>query len=205
MLLWPTGIVPEGFPPITLNPVPVNVACDIATDAVPVFVTVTLCIVMLPTATLPKLKLVALAVSTPAPGSPGVVFAALVYAAQLERPTIARTMASVVKRTMYLGERAGVASGCGIESGMLRALLSAWVLMSRSSVGSEGGAPLLVRGTEMVQVSSPVQLVYRVPDHRACTGAFSSLVRATYYGVLGSYTCTAKSVRAKARWGFAVN
>jgi hypothetical protein len=123
VLLWPTGIVPEGFPPITLNPAPVNVACEIATAAVPVLVKVTLCVVVLPTAILPKLKLVALAESMPAPGSPGVVFAALVYPAQLESQTIARTMASVVKKTMYLGERAGVASGREIGSGTRLALL----------------------------------------------------------------------------------
>lgn len=78
MLLWPTGIEPDGFPPVTLNPAPVKVACEMVTVAVPVFVTDKLCVVALPTATLPKLKLVALADSTPAPGSPVVVFAALV-------------------------------------------------------------------------------------------------------------------------------
>jgi len=36
--------------------------------------------------------------------------------------------------------------------------------MSLSSVGSEGRAQLLVEGTEMVQVSSPVRAVYQAPD-----------------------------------------
>lgn len=78
MLLWPTGIVPEGFPPITLNAAPVMVACEIVTVAVPVLVTVKLCEAVLPTATLPKVKLLALVESTPAPGSPVEVLAALV-------------------------------------------------------------------------------------------------------------------------------
>jgi hypothetical protein len=78
VVLWPTAIVPEGFPPITLNVAPVMVACEIVTVAVPVFVTVRLCVVELPTATLPKLMLVELAESTPAPPLPGEVFAALV-------------------------------------------------------------------------------------------------------------------------------
>jgi hypothetical protein len=42
VLLWPTAIVPDGFPPITLNPEPVSVACEIVTVAVPVLVTVKL-------------------------------------------------------------------------------------------------------------------------------------------------------------------
>jgi hypothetical protein len=78
VLLWPTAIVPEGFPPITLNPAPVIVACEMVTVAVPVLVTVKLCVVVFPTATLPKLRLAPLAESTPAPEVPGDVFAALV-------------------------------------------------------------------------------------------------------------------------------
>lgn len=78
MLVCPTGIVPDGFPPITLNPAPDIVACETVTVAVPVLVTVKLCVALLPTATLPKVKLVALAESTPAPGFPGLVFPALV-------------------------------------------------------------------------------------------------------------------------------
>jgi hypothetical protein len=78
VLLWPTGIVPEGFPPTTVNPAPVMVAFEMVTVAVPVFVTVTLWVVVFPTATLPKLKLVALGERMPAPGSPVVVFPALV-------------------------------------------------------------------------------------------------------------------------------
>jgi len=44
----------------------------------PVLVTVKLCVAVLPTATLPKLTLVALGESIPAPGSEGCVFVALV-------------------------------------------------------------------------------------------------------------------------------
>jgi hypothetical protein len=54
------------------------VACEIVTVAVPVLVTVKLCVVVFPTATLPKLKLVPLAERTPAPELPGEVFATLV-------------------------------------------------------------------------------------------------------------------------------
>lgn len=69
--LCPTGIEEEGFPPITLNADPETVACEMFTAAVPVFVTLTLCVALLPTATFPKLRLLELAESIPAPGVPG--------------------------------------------------------------------------------------------------------------------------------------
>lgn len=77
---------------------------------------------------------------------------------------------------MYFGELCRLIGCREIESGTRLALL-AWALMSPSSVGSEGGAQLLVRGTEMVQVSSPVQPGYRAPDHGVWTGTFSALER----------------------------
>jgi hypothetical protein len=78
VLLCPTPIVPEGFPPITVKPAPVKVAPEMVTVPNPVFVTVKLCVAVLPTAMLPKLTLVALGESMPAPGSEAVVFAELV-------------------------------------------------------------------------------------------------------------------------------
>lgn len=54
-----------------MNAAPVITAAVMFTALVPVFVTVTLCVPVLPTATLPKLMFVELADSTPAPGSPG--------------------------------------------------------------------------------------------------------------------------------------
>jgi hypothetical protein len=52
--------------PLALNPVPAAVTPVICKDAFPVFVNVTFCDPLLPTATLPKLKLVGLAVKLPA-------------------------------------------------------------------------------------------------------------------------------------------
>jgi hypothetical protein len=78
VLLCPTPIVPEGFPPITVKPAPVMVAPEIVTVPKPVLVTVKLCVAVLPTAMLPKLKLVALGERIPAPGFEGVVFVELV-------------------------------------------------------------------------------------------------------------------------------
>jgi hypothetical protein len=78
VLLWPTATVPEGFPPTTVNPAPAKVAPEIVAVPSPVLVTVKLCVTVLPTATLPKLKLVALGERIPAPGSEGLVFVALV-------------------------------------------------------------------------------------------------------------------------------
>ena len=49
---------------------PVIAAAEILTVAVPVFVRVTVCVPVLPTATFPKLTLVEPADSTPAPGVP---------------------------------------------------------------------------------------------------------------------------------------
>jgi len=78
VLLWPTPIVPEGFPPITVRPAPARIAPEIVVVPNPVLVTVKLCVAVFPTATLPKLRLVTLGESMPAPGSEGCVFVALV-------------------------------------------------------------------------------------------------------------------------------
>jgi hypothetical protein len=85
---------------------PVIAAWEMLTVAVPVFVNVRLCVPVLPTATLPKLRLVEVADSTPAPGSPTVpppppvppTDAALVYPEQLERPAAARMTAKVASK-----------------------------------------------------------------------------------------------------------
>ena len=50
-----------------MYPAPVIDACETFTVAVPVLVSVMLCVLLLPTATFPKFTLVALAESTPAP------------------------------------------------------------------------------------------------------------------------------------------
>ncbi len=78
VLLWPTAIVPEGFPPITVKPAPAKVAPEMVAVPNPVLVTVKLCVAVFPTATLPKLTLVALGESIPVPESDGWVFVALV-------------------------------------------------------------------------------------------------------------------------------
>ena len=78
MLLCPTAIVPEGFPPITVKPAPVKVAPEIVTVPKPVLVTVKLCVAVLPTAMLPKLTLATLGERIPAPGLEGDVFPELV-------------------------------------------------------------------------------------------------------------------------------
>jgi hypothetical protein len=78
VLLWPTAIDPEGFPPITVKPAPVKVAAEMVAAPRPVLVTVKLCAAVVPTAMLPKLTAVALGESTPAPGLLGCVFVELV-------------------------------------------------------------------------------------------------------------------------------
>ena len=63
------------MPPTTEKPAPETVAWEILTVAVPEFLTVTLCDVVLPTATLPKLGLLGVADRVPEPvggGSPPV-------------------------------------------------------------------------------------------------------------------------------------
>ena len=52
------------------------------------------------------------------------------------------------------------------------------------SVGTATEPQLLVRGTELVQVSSPVQSGHRVPDLLTRTGASSRVLACTYAGVL---------------------
>lgn len=68
--LCPTGRELEGFPPTTVNTPPAIVAPEIFTMPVPVFITVTFCVAVLPTATFPKLMLADEPVSTPPPELP---------------------------------------------------------------------------------------------------------------------------------------
>jgi hypothetical protein len=51
--------------PLMLNPVPVTLAAEIVTEAVPLLVSVIFCVALLPTFTFPKLKLAGLADSCP--------------------------------------------------------------------------------------------------------------------------------------------
>ncbi len=78
MALWPAEIAEDGLPPTTLNAAPEIVACEMSAVAEPVLVTVRLSELELPTATLPKLRLLTLADSVPAPVCPVVLLAALV-------------------------------------------------------------------------------------------------------------------------------
>ena len=55
----------EDIPPTTLKPAPAMVACEIVTAAVPVLDRVKVCGLVDPSATFPKLRLVALAASVP--------------------------------------------------------------------------------------------------------------------------------------------
>lgn len=67
--LWPTASVAAPLPLITENADPEIVACEMFTVSVPVFVTLMLSTAVLPVATLPKERVVALAERTPVPGS----------------------------------------------------------------------------------------------------------------------------------------
>jgi hypothetical protein len=84
----------DGLPPITVYPTPVMVAWEMFTGALPVFVTVKLCVLLFPTETFPKLTLVELAESTPVldPGFPEPE-PALVVPTQLVRVMVARMSA----------------------------------------------------------------------------------------------------------------
>jgi hypothetical protein len=66
--LWPTASVTRLVPLITVNAEPEIVAFLTSTALVPVFVTLRLWTAVLPMATLPKVRVVELAESTPAPG-----------------------------------------------------------------------------------------------------------------------------------------
>jgi hypothetical protein len=68
--LCPTANEAVGFPPITVNTPPVMVAPDIFTVPVPVFVTLTLWVALLPTVTFPKLIEEGEGVRTPPPEPP---------------------------------------------------------------------------------------------------------------------------------------
>jgi hypothetical protein len=70
VLLCPTGIEGDALPPITVKPVPEMVTWETLTVAVPVFVTLMLCVAVPATGTLPKLSVVALGVSSPVLAGP---------------------------------------------------------------------------------------------------------------------------------------
>jgi hypothetical protein len=76
-----------------------------------------------PTGRLPKLRLVTFGESTPAPGVCGAVFAVLVYAAQFESPTIATTIAKIVRKVSGLVVRVTVAPSCLFAAEARRARL----------------------------------------------------------------------------------
>jgi hypothetical protein len=65
---WPTGIEPDGLPPTIVNAAPKIVAVEMLTAAVPVLLKLTVCVPTLPTATLPKLRLVVTVESVPEVG-----------------------------------------------------------------------------------------------------------------------------------------
>jgi hypothetical protein len=64
-IFWPAASETEDMPPTTLNPAPVMVAWEMITVDVPVLVRVSICRLLEPVRTLPKVKLVALAASEP--------------------------------------------------------------------------------------------------------------------------------------------
>jgi len=68
--LCPTAIEVVVPPLTTVKPVPEIVAWEMLTVAVPVFVRVTLCVALVPAATLPKLTVVEPADSAPEPAAP---------------------------------------------------------------------------------------------------------------------------------------
>jgi hypothetical protein len=70
VLLCPTGIEGDALPPITVKPVPEIVTWETLTVAVPVFVTLMLCVAVPATGTLPNVSVVALGVSSPVLAGP---------------------------------------------------------------------------------------------------------------------------------------
>jgi hypothetical protein len=114
VMLCPTGIDAEGLPPMTVNPAPEMVAAERFTIAVPAFVTVTLCVAVLPTATLPNATLAEFAESTPAlpvlplpapPPLPPNNAALVVYPEQLDNPAKARITVRAVRKDKSLPAR----------------------------------------------------------------------------------------------------
>ena len=66
----PAASVSGTVHPLTLNPVPLSLICETVTLELPVLVTVTLCVVLLPVAMLPKLSDTGLAVNCSAEATP---------------------------------------------------------------------------------------------------------------------------------------
>ena len=65
LVVWPGDSVRGSTKPLTENPDPVMLACEIVALPVPVLLTATASVLLAPTLTLPKLRLVGLAFSCP--------------------------------------------------------------------------------------------------------------------------------------------
>lgn len=133
--LWPAGIVDEGFPPTILNAAPEIAACEIFTVAVPVLVTLTLSVLLLPTTTPPKLRLVELAESVPVadpPCEPVVPAALVVYPAQLESPMAAESRAIIAISARSCRRPAPVAQFAKVGTTFFASLICACVFMART-------------------------------------------------------------------------
>jgi hypothetical protein len=111
-LLWPAAMEAEAMPPTTPKPVPVKLPCEIATGPVPVLVNVTVWGLLLnPTSTLPKFRLVGLAASVPDEFEFVFVFAAVdpalvkpvqpVIDSTARHPRIIANMPSGTRRFMF--------------------------------------------------------------------------------------------------------
>ena len=55
--LWPAAMVAPATPPVALNPAPLTLTCETVKLELPVFFTVTVCVVVPPTTSFPKFKL----------------------------------------------------------------------------------------------------------------------------------------------------
>lgn len=133
--LWPAGIVDDGFPPTTLNAAPEIAACEIFTVAVPVFVILTFSVLLLPTTTPPKLRLVELAESVPVadpPCEPVVPAALVVYPAQLESPMAAESRAIIVTSARGCRRPAWLARFEKVGTTFFASLFCARVFMARA-------------------------------------------------------------------------
>jgi hypothetical protein len=126
----PAAIASGAVIPVVLKPAPVTATEEIVRVSLLPFVSLMVCELFVPIATFPNAAEVGVAASCGGPWSD--VFAELVYPAQLESPTIARIIASVVASTTGVAERATVAGSCGIEAGTCLTCSWKWALISRS-------------------------------------------------------------------------
>ena len=110
VVFWPAVRVTGGISPLVLNPAPVTVACEIVRLALPELVKVTVCVLLVPTRTFPKARLVGLTLKAGCTPLPESVMVAGEFVALLTTETLPVTLPAAVGANVTLRVAAWLAA-----------------------------------------------------------------------------------------------